>query len=341
MSKYIINIIILLFLSTYCRSQDLIFSQFQSVPGQINPALMGTTVAPKFTIGYRNRAPLWPNAYVSYLAYYDQYIDKINSGIGIGMIHDRHGAGVWQVNGITAFYVYNAEMTNDFGIRMGLEGGIRQEVLDYDQLVFFDQLHPETGIVWPNGQRVSSSEIPPTGNNIVNADISAGVTIYGPHFYLGFSAKHLSTPDFNFLAQNDLLDYGIDIRYSAQLGIDIPLRTMYGGRIKSFISPYALWVRQGGASQINAGVFGGGEKFYGGVWYRYAETNSDALIGMIGMRAGMMKIAYSYDFIVSSLSNELTGGAHEVTVTFNFEDNERLMKRMKEKQFNDCFRLFR
>ncbi len=341
MLKIWFNLFLIVLSVSFCQAQDLIFSQFHAVPAQINPALVGTTEAPKFVVGYRNRAPAWPNAFVSSVAYYDQYVDRINSGIGIGVFHDRHGEGVWQVNGISAFYTYNAAIKRTMGFRIGIEGGIRQEVLDYDQLIFFDQLHPETGAVWPNGQRVSSAEVPPTGNNIVNADISAGISFYHSRFYAGFSAKHLSTPDFNFLQRNDLVDYGIDIRLSAQLGIDIPLETAYGGKVESFISPYFLWVKQGGAGQFNGGVFGGGEKFYGGVWYRYAESNSDALIAMIGMRAGMFKIGYSYDYILSELSNELTGGAHEITVTLNFSENEKIRQRIKEKRFNDCFRLFR
>lgn len=341
MQKTVFLLIGFLLLTLLCRSQDLIFSQFHAVPAQINPALIGTSVAPKFVSGYRNRAPQWPNAYVSYVAMYDQYIDKYNSGIGISVMHDRHGSGVFQVNNIHAQYVYNGRFADATGIRIGVEAGLRQEILDYDQLIFFDQLHPETGLVWPDGQMRESAETAPGGNSIVDLDIGAGLTFYHQNVYLGVSAKHVNTPDFNFLRERDGVDYGIDVRYSAQFGWDIPLQKSLRGEVETFISPYALYVQQGGLGQFNGGLFGGTDKLYGGLWYRHALNNPDAVIGMIGMRSGVFKLAYSYDFIVSELSNELTGGAHEVTVTINFAENDRLMQRYREKQFNECFRLFR
>jgi type IX secretion system PorP/SprF family membrane protein len=341
MQKRLLLFLLPFFFSGLCRSQDLIFSQFHAVPAQINPALIGTTIAPKFVAGYRNRAPQWPNAYVSYVAMYDQYIDKLNSGIGVSVMHDRHASGIFQVSSIHAQYVYNASISRTFGLRIGVEGGIRQEQLDYNSLIFFDQLHPETGIVWPDGSTRSSAEVEPGGNTVTNLDVGAGITFYANSFYLGISAKHINTPDFNFLNERSGVDYGLDLRYSAQMGIDIALEKDYRGNIEAFVSPYALYVQQGGSGQLNAGVFGGANRLYGGLWYRHALENPDAVIAMLGLRAGLFKIAYSYDFIVSELADPSAVAAHEITITVNFEESERLMNKYKEQRFNDCFRLFR
>lgn len=331
----------LLIFSVKCLAQDLIFSQFHGVPGQINPALVGLAEAPRFTVGYRNRAPAFPNAYVSSVLYYDQYIDRYNSSIGVGMSHDRHGEGVWQVNNITAFYAYNAAITRSTGFRIGIEGGLLQYNLDYDRLIFFDQLHPESGVIWPDGSQVETAETTPASNSITRGDLSAGFAFYTSSFYVGFSAKHILSPEINFLRKNDIFDYGLDIRYSAHAGWDIPLKKSYRGETKAFISPYALWVDQGGAGQINAGMLGGANILYAGLWYRYAEANPDAVIAMVGFRKGVVKIGYSYDYIISDLSNELTSGAHEILFTLNFADSEAFKKRKYESRYLDCFRLFR
>ena len=54
--------------------------------------------------------------------------------------------------------------------------------------------------------------------------------------------------------------------------------------------------------------------YVGGVWYR----NQDAFIILLGMEVGLIKIGYSYDVTVSSLSMA-TSGSHELSLQINFD----------------------
>ena len=58
--------------------------------------------------------------------------------------------------------------------------------------------------------------------------------------------------------------------------------------------------------------------YVGGVWYR----NKDALIVLFGYELGLVKVGYSYDVTVSSLSMA-TSGSHEISLQINFQSKTK------------------
>jgi hypothetical protein len=72
----------------------------------------------------------------------------------------------------------------------------------------------------------------------------------------------------------------------------------------------------------------------GGLWFRHTFGNSDAIIVLAGYEMKFFKIVYSYDLTVSKLGTN-TGGAHEISLIFNFENKK------KYQDYNNCLKLFR
>ena len=96
-----------------------------------------------------------------------------------------------------------------------------------------------------------------------------------------------------------------------------------------------MYIKQGDFGQINAGAYAGLGLVYGGLWYRHANTNSDAAIVLIGVRKDFFRIGYSFDIPVNpNLSLDNSGGSHEISMIFNFEKQQRF-------DYNDCFNMFR
>jgi hypothetical protein len=92
---------------------------------------------------------------------------------------------------------------------------------------------------------------------------------------------------------------------------------------------------QAGFFQINAGAYITKNSLFGGLWYRHSGVNGDAIIFSAGVRTGILKIGYSFDYTISKLSIA-QGGAHELGIIFDLKDFYP-----KESEINDCLQLFR
>ena len=319
-------------------AQDLVYSQFFSAPLQLNPAFAGASFSSRIAANYRNQWPGWPNAYRSYSLSYDQWVDGFNSGIGLNLLTDDAGNGLYRTTRATATYSYQVQMADRLYFRLGMDAGIIQQRLNWSSLVFGDQLNPITGAVDGAGNQNQGSETPPNQLTALAPDISAGLLIFSSTFHAGISLMHLNTPDINHLRINNNLQGGLPMRLTMHAGLEIPFNQGNIGRTDAFISPNVLVSTQGGYTQINGGLYTGIDKILGGLWYRHTPGNSDALIVMGGFRQGIMRISYSLDLTVSALASAGTGGGHELSVALNFADSRASRKKS---DLNDCFKIFR
>lgn len=321
-------------------AQDPVFTQFYAAPVQMNPAFTGTTYAPRVALIYRNQ---WPslNAYVTYAASYDQFVENLNSGFGLSLMTDDQGQGLIQTNYFKALYSYQVNINREWKAKFGIEAGLTQANYDWDQFVFLDQLDKINGASDPTGNLNPTNEIRPDQTNLSYFDIGTGLLIYSPYFYAGVALKHLNRPSDGILLINDALTDGLPILYSAHVGTQIDLGRGNNRGRGTFISPNVLFIKQADFGQVNVGAYGGLGSVFAGLWYRHAFTNPDAAMMMVGYQQGIFKIGYSYDLTVSELASGPTGGSHEVSLVLNFENSENAKRRRRGSRYNDCFQLFR
>ena len=98
---------------TRAFAQDPIFSQFYAMPLQINPGFAGSALAPRAGLIYRNQWTGFNSAYRTYAVYYEQSLDRVNSGIGFHLEGDNAGDGIYKTNRFSAVYAYRLKV-NDF-----------------------------------------------------------------------------------------------------------------------------------------------------------------------------------------------------------------------------------
>lgn len=303
--------LLLIVLAANLKAQDPEFSQFYMAPLYLNPAFTGTTVRPKVHLNFRDQWPGLGNAYVSMACSYDQYFEDLRSGIGIQLVGDRAGGGIYSTYTVVGLYSYQANLTDGFALKFGLHGGFGQKRLDMTKVFFYDQINPVTGFTDPG------NNINPTGESVMNsslvhAELGAGVLAYSEVFYAGISARHINTPIETF--RNDY-SARLPVRYSGHLGAAIPL----GGRRSDVtLSPNLLYTQQAAFRQLNTGMSLKVGYVFGGAWMRYDFNNIDALILLIGTQIGILTAGYSYDLTLSGLMGH-SGGAHELGITFNFD----------------------
>lgn len=327
---------VLIFLTTFLvlgNAQDPIFSQFYSSPLQLNPAFAGNSNHPIVYLQYRNQWPSVNNAYVTYSATYDQFLPARNSGFGIGLLRDDAGDGTLTNTKISGVYSYKVQITRDLNLKIGLEGSYVQRRLDFDRLIFADQINPSSGPIFQGGTLIQTTEIRPADLSTGFFDISTGFLLYNPLFYVGLSLEHLTNPSVSYFDGASVV--GLPTRFSLHAGAQINFDSGNKPDEGSFITPNVLLVKQGDFYQTNVGFYTKFRALLGGLWYRHTFGNADALIFSLGTTVNQMKIQYSFDYTVSALSIN-TGGAHELSFRYILENIGE-----NESKINDCLSIFR
>jgi type IX secretion system PorP/SprF family membrane protein len=321
--------------ATALQAQDPVFSQYYATPLQINPAFAGSAFAPRFGAGYRHQWPSLNRAYQTYAAYYEQSLDRLNSGIGFHFEGDDAGNGILRTNRFSAHYAYRIMINNKTGLKIGIEAGMFQSALNWDRLIFPDQIDPIGGINAP------TDEIRPDQLSITRLDLSSGLLLFNENLWLGFAMKHLNTPKETFTLTNNNLAQGLPIRYTLHGGADITIRKGNKNTWGSFLSPNFLLASQGPFQQINLGAYYGLGPLFAGTWFRHTlDQNRDALIFLVGFKQGVFKTGLSYDTTISRLAGN-SGGTYELTFQVSLDQSETLRKRKKRADNAECPKFFR
>jgi len=332
--SFYLFLLLALALPIVVQAQDPVFSQFFAAPLQINPAFAGTSNAPRVTANYRSQWTNYEGGYQTYAVSYEQSVEALNSGFGIVVMGDDAGDGIYQTTRFAGVYSYRVQFNRKSAIRFAVEAGMLQTALDWDKLVFLDEIDPIQGPSQP-----SQEQRPANLNNTV-LDISAGLLAYGERAYGGLSVKHLNSPDRSLLDINENLGVGLPLRLTLHGGWEIPLEQGNNRRGGAFVSPNLLLIKQGEFAQVNGGAYFGFGNFFSGVWYRHTISNADAAIALAGVKYGVFRMGYSFDFTLNGLGLERTGGTHELSLTINFDDSKEAARKRKRARYNDCFKMF-
>ncbi len=320
-------------------AQDPMFTQFYASPLQLNPAFAGSAMAPFVALNYRMQYPSQTGtgaAYSTFAASYDQHFSGLNSGIGISLMTDDAGQGILRKTYASVHYSYKVESKNGISTRLGIEGGFIQNNLDWDKLIFPDQLDPIEGPTFLDGTKRPTTETRPLANTRTNFDISMGLVVYGAGFHGGFVAKHLTTPEESFFGTERNLTLGLPVRWTLHGGYEFILQKATRYKPATFISPTLMAVKQGPFAQVIGGAYLGMGAIVSGFWYRHAYTTPESIIFMVGFKQDYFKVGYSYDYTVGGQLSGRTGGSHEISLTLNLDPGAA-----KRVDMSNCFKMFR
>jgi type IX secretion system PorP/SprF family membrane protein len=340
MNKKILYTLILGFIlrGGIAKAQDPVFSQFYASPLQLNPAFAGSAMAPFIALNYRMQYPGFSGsgaAYSTFAGSYDQHLKGLNSGIGMSVMTDDAGQGMIKKTYASAHYSYKVAVNDKIATRIGVEAGFIQSTLDWNRLIFPDQLNAQTGAFLPDGSKNPSAERRPANLGKTLFDMSMGLVIYGEKFHGGFVVKHLATPDEGYINANQNLRIGLPMRFTIHGSYEFVLKKATRYQMGSFVSPTILLVKQGEFAQYTVGSFMSVGPLIGGFWYRHAFTNPESVIMMMGFKQENYRIGYSYDYSVGRLLGK-TGGSHEISLTLNLDPGAA-----KRVDISDCFKIFR
>jgi type IX secretion system PorP/SprF family membrane protein len=298
-------------------AQDPQFTQFYAAPLYMNPAFAGANVCSRFSASYKDQWPSIPKSYVTYVVSFDHSLPHYNSGFGIMMVNDRAGNGVLRTIAGSILYSYELQLSRKWLLRAGFKVTESVRSINYGGQIFGDQI-ANSGA--PTSELLSS-------NSKAYFDVSCGVIVYSRKSWYGFSAHHLNKPDQSFLLEKSQLP----VNYSFHCGYKLPVKSSFNskGVAKEYFSPCLNYRNQGRFNQFDIGVYYTRNSFILGLWYRGLPIlksynpgyiNHDAIAPLCGFSKKRFYIGYSYDITISKLSENTSGGAHEISLSYQFCD---------------------
>ena len=315
-------------------AQDPVFSRFTANPQSENPAFTGGSRNTDAYVIYRNQFPSLATNYITYALGASTFIDDLNSGFGLSVLHDDSADGLYQTSSATINYSYRLQLSNGAYVNAGLSLGVGRTEVDFNRLIFLDQIDAVTGPISSGGLPFPTEELFPQEDFVNYLDLGAGFLFYSDQLYVGASFNHLNNPANDFLVNEFETSNGVDglpLRWSINAGYTIPL---IEGRRKTILSihPSLLYTRQRDFGQLNAGFFAKYKILDVGLTARLSGTTPDAIIASVGVKFGAASLYYAYDFTISKLAS-LSGGAHEIGLSTRIGP-------IKEAEVS-CFDLFR
>lgn len=298
-----------LFAALVSQAQDPHFSQFYANPLYLNPALTGSNIGPRYMLNYRNQWASLPG-FTTYAASYDQYFSKISGGVGLQVLADQAGGNIFAQYKVSGSYAHFLKLNNTWSLRSGFRASYGQYQVNWSNWIFNDQLDAKLGLVRNTNEPIM------TGSGLVNknfADFGAGFMLFSKKYYGGAAFDHVTRPNVSVISGgNAELPFKLTIHGGANFKINKNSSTR---KPDTYIAPNIIYMRQGAFQQLNVGAYVLRAPFTGGIWYRQAGGNGDAIILLGGIQTKNFRFGYSYDITTSRLRQAVTG-AHEISVGF-------------------------
>lgn len=311
--------------SEFGYAQDPQLSQFYASPLYLAPSFAGSTNGSRVVMNYRNQWPAVNVAYQTFAASYDHYFPQQTSGVGFFMIKDVAGSGNLSTTNIGLQYTYNFKITHKWYMRPGLQMQISQRKIDFEKLIFFEQLTFQ-GVLPMN----SEAE---TMENISYLDFSSSAMAYSQTEWIGLVLHHMNKP--NESLQGHVSE--IPTRITIFGGKKIPFGESINGAFDKSLTATFMYKAQRKFDQLDLGAYWSRNPVVLGFWYRgiplfkkYAPGygNNDAIVFMAGYHLEMLKIGYSYDFTISRLVAR-SGGSHEISIIYEFLQDQKVRGKKK------------
>ena len=299
-------------------AQDNMYTQFFNSPIYLNPALTGQFDGDlRMTMIYRNQWTSVPGNFSYTTASIDYNMPQFGGGVGLLLNRSSEGTAYLVNNSIAGTYAYSVG-GEGFVLSFGLQAGIANRTIDYNKLVFDDQLDPRIGIV--PGASSAADAIP--FNNKFYFDSGAGINLVVGEFNIGGAVQHINQPNESFtgtpakLAMRDVAH----ISYRWDLDAD---QNMYDDE-KSYVIPSVVYSKQYTAYTLSAGVQYKRGNVNAGLWYHSGGQSGPSSIGislifdMIVNREGKEKFRFgaSHDVPVQGLNYGNTSGISEGSIGY-------------------------
>ncbi|PSL49524.1 type IX secretion system PorP/SprF family membrane protein [Chitinophaga niastensis] len=310
------------------------FSQYYAYPLWLNPALTGVIDGDYRISGdYRNQWANYGKPFSTAGISIDAATDK-NIGVGLNVMNMSAGDAGYNYFSAMASISYTGVKfgrTKTSQLVFGINAGLINRRVDPAKFQTGSQYQPVIGYdpSIANGENVTTTK----SNQF---DAGAGVVYFdgNPNHmfnpFAGFAAAHLTQPKDPFASGSNGIEKTLPIRYLVHGGTKIKLNDAVS------LTPTGLYMRQGNAEEIVAGVYAQlmvnpeFDLLVGGN-YRF----NDAAIPFAGFHFKSFTLGLSYDTNTSNM-RRLVNGSQSFEVSLSFISRKR---RVLNEEYFICPRL--
>ena len=314
-------------ISSSVTAQDLDYSQHYNNPTYYNPAYVGLTQGLKARLNYRRQWTGLSGDYHTYSFTADIAERSLPGAGGIGIIANQSlaGKGVLKTNTIGFMPSVRIPISRNTVFQLGALASWVSQQLNWDNLVFSDQLDPRWGNIHPTDFAGYARE------DVNFPDFAiGGVFQFKPgedlDGIIGGAVHHITTPNQSFFNVNAKLPR----KYVYHMDFIISIREDQGYYTKKQgfkLNPGIMVQHQSSMLQYTLGMNIYMMHVYLGVWYKNQTLEYDefsTFTGMLGLNIPFseewrMKLMYSYEMNINAQHN-FTGPSHELSLVFEFDD---------------------
>ena len=291
----------ILFTGVSCMAQDIHFSQYNSSPMNLNPALTGMFDGDyRFVGNQRNqwRSITLPYTYHTYGGSADarNFMDKENVNAGFSLYNDKAGDSKFSTLQLNLAGAYSKAIDTSHSVTIGIQTGFTQRKINYDNLSFDSQYNglyydPGTG----NGESFAKT-------SFIYLNLNSGISwSYIPRerfkIMAGMALYNINKPKQSFFNDRDIkLDRKITLFGSGQFKVNEKLDVL-----PSFLfmgqGRYREYLVGSSVKYILEDIVGKYRAVYIGSWFRMR----DAGFISAGMDYDNINVGISYDINVSNL----------------------------------------
>ncbi|HLF64519.1 MAG TPA: PorP/SprF family type IX secretion system membrane protein [Saprospiraceae bacterium] len=315
------------------HAQDRYFTQFYTVPLDINPALTGAIDGSyRVSMIYHDQwRGILDNPYQTYGVFGDLRFEvgrtsKDYAGAGLSVVADRTGVfnfNTTQINLSAAFHKFLDAQSAQY-LSGGLYLGIVQRSINYENLIFDDQFNGLDQYSF-----VTRENLPE--NNLAHADLGLGINYMleaSKKFGLsgGIAIGHIIAPSVSFFrrteGQEDAEDITLKSKLTAYANTNIVLNESVS------ILPRFAFFSQGPVSMLQFGTHvrfainnHNNNALHLGAGLRLAKElenlKPSSLMALTGIELGSFLLGLSYEYSLDDLANDRLGqGIFELSLTF-------------------------
>ena len=312
------------------RAQDVFFSQPFATRLHTNPAFTGLVDDYNVTLGYRNQLPTLAGSFISTQLAGDVRLPTLGQHHAVGVLinQDRSGAVGYTRLELGALYAYHIRLTEKVALSGGLRTSYGRQRVGYDNFLFGDQIMEDGSVAGPSAEALDFSAV-----NYLS--LGTGAVVYSEQGWVSLAGQHVNQPSLGFQKQSRL-PVSLSISGGYKFFITKPSPGINTREIS--YTPVAAYTRQGGSQHIETGLYFTASPVTLGALYRNIPWPGNVkaqqvLAAVAGVQAGGLRLGYSYDVGLSSISAYL-GGAHELTLTLSaFDRIENAYRRLKKRVY--------